>query len=144
MGKLVARDKLSDRDARALLGRITPVGEYAPMAEAEMIIEAATEHEEIKHRDLQDRRQGARPTARSWPATPARSRSPAWPASAPDPARFIGLHFFNPVPVMGLIEVIPGLATSAETIARTRALAEALGKEVVLARTSPASSSTAS
>ena len=56
---------------------------------------------------------------------------------SPDPARFIGLHFFNPVPVMGLIEVIPGLATAPETIARTRALAEALGKEVVEVQDEP-------
>jgi len=57
--------------------------------------------------------------------------------SSPDPKRFIGLHFFNPVPVMGLIEVIPGLATSAETVARTRAFAESLGKQVVQAEDEP-------
>jgi 3-hydroxybutyryl-CoA dehydrogenase len=57
--------------------------------------------------------------------------------SSPDPARFIGLHFFNPVPVMGLIEVIPGLATSRETVARTRAFAEGLAKQVVLAEDEP-------
>ncbi len=51
--------------------------------------------------------------------------------------RVIGLHFFNPVPVMGLIEVIPGLATSETTTERTKALAEALGKEVVLSQDEP-------
>jgi len=56
---------------------------------------------------------------------------------AVDPARFIGLHFFNPVPLMQLIEVIPGLATSAETIARTRAFATSLGKTVVLSQDEP-------
>ncbi len=54
-----------------------------------------------------------------------------------DPARFIGLHFFNPVPLMQLIEVIPGLATSPDTVTRTRAFAESLGKQVVLSGDEP-------
>jgi len=58
-------------------------------------------------------------------------------ASTPDPARFIGLHFFNPVPVMQLIEIIPGLATSPDTLARTRAFAESLGKQVVQSEDEP-------
>ena len=58
-------------------------------------------------------------------------------ARVPDPARFIGMHFFNPVPVMGLIEIIPGLPTSQETIAKARAFADSLHKEVVLAGDEP-------
>lgn len=53
------------------------------------------------------------------------------------PDRVCGLHFFNPVPVMGLVEVIPGLATSPETTARMKAFGEALGKTVVLAGDAP-------
>ena len=56
---------------------------------------------------------------------------------SPDPARFIGLHFFNPVPVMGLIEVIPGLATAPATTDRITAFAKGLGKEVVLSQDEP-------
>jgi 3-hydroxybutyryl-CoA dehydrogenase len=52
-------------------------------------------------------------------------------AGVPDPSRFIGLHFFNPVPLMQLIEVIPGLATSKGTLEKTRSFAESLGKQVV-------------
>src|SRR5690606_30745535 len=58
-------------------------------------------------------------------------------ASVPDPARLIGMHFFNPVPLMKLVEVIPGLATSQDTTDRTRALAESMGKEVVIAGDEP-------
>ncbi len=58
-------------------------------------------------------------------------------AGTSDPARFIGLHFFNPVPLMKLIEVIPGLATAPETLARTCAFAESLGKEVVQSQDEP-------
>ncbi|MGB7419773.1 MAG: 3-hydroxyacyl-CoA dehydrogenase family protein, partial [Erythrobacter sp.] len=56
---------------------------------------------------------------------------------SPDPGRFIGLHFFNPVPVMGLIEVIPGLATAPDTTDRITAFAQGLGKEVVLSQDEP-------
>ncbi len=99
-------------DAEALLGRIDAVADYAPMADADMIIEAATEKEPIKQAIFEKAgevlSQGAimASNTSSIPITRMANFSP-------DPARFIGLHFFNPVPVMGLIEVIPGLATSA-------------------------------
>jgi len=136
LGKLVGRGKLSIADAEATLARITPIADYEPMAEAELIIEAATEKEEIKRRIFEAAgkvlAQGSimASNTSSIPITRMASASP-------DPARFIGLHFFNPVPVMGLIEVIPGLATSADTVARTRVFAERLGKEVVEAQDEP-------
>ena len=134
--RLVSRDKLTPAEADAALARITPVGDYAQMIEADLIIEAATEKEEIKHKIFAAAGKVLRADAilssntSSIPIT-------RMAVSSPDPARFIGLHFFNPVPVMGLIEVIPGLATSADTIARTRAFAESLGKQVVLAEDEP-------
>ena len=136
LGKLVGRGKIEIADAQATVGRITPVGDYARMGEAEMIIEAATEKEEIKQAIFEKAGKMLGPDAimasntSSIPITRMANYSP-------DPARFIGLHFFNPVPVMGLIEVIPGLATSEQTTARTRAFAEALGKEVVLSQDEP-------
>ena len=57
--------------------------------------------------------------------------------ASPDPARFIGVHFFNPVPVMGLIEVIRGLATSAETVTKIEEYGAALGKRLVFANDAP-------
>ncbi|MEO2002485.1 MAG: 3-hydroxyacyl-CoA dehydrogenase family protein, partial [Candidatus Poribacteria bacterium] len=57
--------------------------------------------------------------------------------SAPYPARFIGVHFFNPVPVMGLIELIRGLATSDTTLASVEAFGRGLGKEIVHANDAP-------
>ncbi|MCA0903648.1 3-hydroxyacyl-CoA dehydrogenase NAD-binding domain-containing protein [Qipengyuania aquimaris] len=136
LGKLVGRGKIEIADAEATMARITPVGDYARMDEAEMIIEAATEKEEIKKAIFEKAGEKLRADAimasntSSIPITRMANYSP-------DPARFIGLHFFNPVPVMGLIEVIPGLATSEETTARTRGFAEALGKEVVLSQDEP-------
>jgi 3-hydroxybutyryl-CoA dehydrogenase len=135
-GKLVGREKLSAGEAEAALARIVPVGDYAAMAEAELIIEAATEKEEVKRKIFDAAGKVLRANAilasntSSIPITRMAS-------SSPDPARFIGLHFFNPVPLMGLIEIIPGLATSPETVARTRAFATALGKEIVEAQDEP-------
>jgi 3-hydroxybutyryl-CoA dehydrogenase len=136
LDKLVSRGKLDAADAKTQLQRITPVGEYAPMAEASIIIEAATEREEIKHKIFESAVNVLAADAilasntSSIPITRMAAR-------VPDPSRFIGLHFFNPVPVMGLIEVIPGLPTSQETTDKARAFCESLNKEVVLAGDEP-------
>jgi 3-hydroxybutyryl-CoA dehydrogenase len=136
LSRLVSRDKLAASEAAALLDRITPIGDYAPMVDAEIIVEAATEREEVKHKIFESAVKVLSADAilasntSSIPITRMAAR-------VPDPTRFIGMHFFNPVPVMGLIEVIPGLPTSAETVARARKFAENLGKEVVLAGDEP-------
>ena len=106
------------------------------MAEVDFIIEAATEREEIKRAIFE--KAGAVLGANAILASNTSSIPiTRMAAHAPDPARFVGLHFFNPVPLMPLIEVIPGLATSAATTARTRAFAESLGKQVVLSQDEP-------
>ena len=134
--KLVGRGKIEADQAEALLGRITPVGDYAPMEAADLIIEAATEREEIKNTIFERAGKVLGPDAimasntSSIPITRMANHSP-------DPERFIGLHFFNPVPVMGLIEVIPGLATASQTTDRVTAFAEGLGKQVVLSQDEP-------
>ena len=136
LDKLVAREKVTEADAEAALARIVPVADYAAMAEAELVVEAATEREDIKRKIFEAAGAVLAPDAilasntSSIPITRMAS-------SSADPARFVGLHFFNPVPVMGLIEVIPGLATSPETVARMRAFGEALGKHVVLSQDEP-------
>ena len=136
LAKLVGRGKIDASEAESTLSRITPVADYEPMAEADLIIEAATEREEIKKAIFEKAgnvlSQGAilASNTSSIPITRMANYSP-------DPERFIGLHFFNPVPVMGLIEVIPGLATSQETTDRTVAFAESLGKQVVLSQDEP-------
>lgn len=136
VAKLVGRGKMEADAAEALLGKITPVGEYAPMEAADLIIEAATEKEPIKQAIFEAAGKVLAPTAvmasntSSIPITRMANHSP-------DPERFIGLHFFNPVPVMGLIEVIPGLATAQVTTDRVTMFAEGLGKQVVLSQDEP-------
>ncbi|MGX7951457.1 3-hydroxyacyl-CoA dehydrogenase family protein [Tsuneonella sp. HG249] len=136
LGKLVGRGKLGIAEAEATLARIEPVADLARMAEAAFIIEAATENERIKQSIFESAGKvlGKDAVMASNTSSIPITRMANW---TPDPARFIGLHFFNPVPVMGLIEVIPGLATAPETIARTRALAASLGKEVVEVQDEP-------
>ncbi len=134
--RLVEREKIAAADAEAALAKITPVADYAPMAEAGLIVEAATEREDIKRKIFENAGKvlGSEAILASNTSSIPITRMAT---AAPDPARFIGLHFFNPVPVMQLIEVIPGLATSEDTIARTRAFAESLGKEVVMSEDEP-------
>ncbi len=136
LGRLVGRGKMEIAEAEALLGRIAPVGEYAPMADAELIIEAATEREEIKKAifEAAGKVLGGDAIMASNTSSIPITRMANY---APDAARFIGLHFFNPVPVMGLIEVIPGLATAKATTDRITAFAEGLGKQVVLSQDEP-------
>jgi len=136
LDKLVSREKIAQADAKAVMANITPIADHAPMAEAEFIIEAATEREEIKHKIfeaagkvLADNAIMASNTS-SIPIT-------RMATSSPDPQRFVGMHFFNPVPLMKLVEVIPGLATSQQTTDRTQALAQSMGKEVVIAGDEP-------
>lgn len=136
LDRLVEREKIDAATRDAALARITPVAGSASFADADLIIEAATEKEEIKRAIFTDVGKVLREDAilasntSSIPITRMAQASP-------DPARFIGIHFFNPVPVMGLIEVIPGLATSKATVETVRAYCDSLKKEIVYAEDEP-------
>lgn len=134
--RLVDREKITAAACEAALALITPVEGSSTFADADLIIEAATEKEEIKRAIFADVGKVLREDAilasntSSIPITRMAQASP-------DPARFIGIHFFNPVPVMGLIEVIPGLATSKATVDTVRAYCDTLKKEIVYAEDEP-------
>jgi 3-hydroxybutyryl-CoA dehydrogenase len=136
LATLVAKEKIAQADVDALLPRIATAGDYAGMGDCDLIIEAATEREDIKLKIFTAVGEvlGAGAILASNTSSIPITRMAA---SSPDPTRFCGLHFFNPVPVMGLVEVIPGLATSDETTARMKSFGEALGKTVVLAGDAP-------
>ncbi|WP_076068836.1 3-hydroxybutyryl-CoA dehydrogenase [Sphingomonas montana] len=136
LDRLVAKEKLSFEDAQAAVALIEPVGDVAAMADAALVIEAATEREDIKRRIFAD--VGAVLGDDAILATNTSSIPITRLAqAAPDPARFMGVHFFNPVPVMRPIELIRGLATADATVARVEAYAQALGKTVVHANDAP-------
>ncbi len=136
LARLVEKGQLGAAEAEAALARIRPAADYGPMAEAALIVEAATEREEIKRAIFEAAGPllGAEAILASNTSSIPITRMAAW---TPDPARFVGLHFFNPVPLMALVEVIPGLATAPATVDRVRAFAERLGKEVVLSGDEP-------
>jgi 3-hydroxybutyryl-CoA dehydrogenase len=135
--KLVEKGKMDGTAADAIVARIQPAADYQPMRDADLIIEAATEREDVKRMIFGSIAEVLAPDAilatntSSIPIT-------RMAASSPDPTRFIGLHFFNPVPVMKLVEVIPGLATSEATVTKMTAFSEKIGKVVVHAGDEPA------
>jgi 3-hydroxybutyryl-CoA dehydrogenase len=136
LDRMVSKEKIGREEADTWLSRIEPAAGYDAMATAGLIIEAATEREEIKRAIFADvgRILGHQAVLASNTSSIPITRLAQ---ASPDPARFIGVHFFNPVPVMDLIEVIRGLATSDETVAVVRRYGEALGKQMVFAQDAP-------
>ncbi|MBN8817269.1 MAG: NAD(P)-binding domain-containing protein [Sphingomonas sp.] len=128
--------KLDAVDAETALAKITPLADLTPFASCDLVIEAATEREEIKRAIFAEL--GPLLGESAILATNTSSIPITRLAQASiDPARFIGVHFFNPVPVMALIEVIRGLATAPETVRVVETFAKSLGKEVVHAFDAP-------
>ncbi|MBO9575838.1 MAG: 3-hydroxybutyryl-CoA dehydrogenase [Sphingobium sp.] len=134
--RAVEGGKLATSDADAALARITPIAEAAPLGACDLVVEAATEREEIKRTIFGEVGKLLGPQAILASNTSSIPITRLAQASA-DPARFIGVHFFNPVPVMGLVEVIRGLGTSDVTVEAVDAFAKALGKQVVHAFDAP-------
>lgn len=136
LARAVDKEKMTQAEADAVLARITPVGELAPLADAQFVIEAATEREEVKRAifgnvgKLLGKDAILATNTSSIPITRLAQ-------AAPDAGRFIGLHFFNPVPVMVLVEIIRGLATTPEVVAAVEAYATRIGKTVVHAFDAP-------
>ncbi|WP_294393074.1 3-hydroxyacyl-CoA dehydrogenase NAD-binding domain-containing protein [uncultured Sphingomonas sp.] len=136
LARAVEKAQIEQADADAALARIEPQGDHAAFGQATIAIEAATEREEIKRAIFASL--GKVLSAQAILATNTSSIPITRLAqAAPDPARFMGVHFFNPVPVMKPIELIRGLATADDTVARVEAFAQSLGKTVVHANDAP-------
>ena len=136
LARLVSKEKLSEADSAAALGRIKGATDYAVLKNADIVIEAATENIELKLRIL--RQVDALVGPDTIVATNTSSISITQLAAVvQSPQRFIGMHFFNPVPLMALLELIRGLQTSDQTHARALAFARHVGKTAVTVRNSP-------
>src|SRR5262245_31621289 len=136
LDRLVKKEKMSAADREAALKRINATTDNGKLANCDLVIEAATENEQLKIKILKDLCGTLGPQALV--ATNTSSISITKLAAATDrPDRFIGLHFFNPVPVMALLELIRGLQTSDDTHAKAEAFAKRVGKVPSTARTSP-------
>ena len=131
----VAKGVVAQTDAEAALARISLTTDSAAFADADLVIEAATENESIKAKIFAGL--SLKPAALL--ATNTSSISITRLGAATDrPDRFVGLHFFNPVPLMTLVEIIPGLATSAETRTAMANFATRIGKTAIFSADSPA------
>ena len=134
--RLVNKQKMTDADRQAALARITTSTDTAKFSTCDLVIEAATENEELKVKILKDLCTKLQPPALL--ATNTSSISITKLAAATDrPDRFIGLHFFNPVPLMALLELIRGLQTSDDTHAKAEAFSKRIGKVSITAKNSP-------
>jgi len=132
----VAKNKITPDDKTATLGRITPVLDRAKLAECDLIVEAATEKFEIKAELFRDLDQIMRPEIILASNTSSISITKI-AALTKRPDKVIGMHFFNPVPMMKLVELIRGLATSQATYEAVRDLAVKLEKTPVEVKDSP-------
>lgn len=136
MERQVSKGSISGADRDAALARIVTATDNSTFADCDMVIEAATENEEIKKKIFAALCPVLKPEALL--ASNTSSIPITRLAAATDrPGRFIGMHFFNPVPMMKLVEIIRGLATEDATYQAVEALAKRMGKAPVMAQDWP-------
>jgi 3-hydroxybutyryl-CoA dehydrogenase len=136
LSRIVSKGAISQADADAAVARIQRNTSNAFFAEADLVIEAATENVDLKYRIFEGISKVAAPHALLASNTSSISIT-AIAAHTDRPDRVMGMHFMNPVPVMQLVELIRGLATSDETFTTIEATARAMGKTTVVARDMP-------
>jgi 3-hydroxybutyryl-CoA dehydrogenase len=133
----VSKGKISEADKAATLGRIKPTTQYADFGDSDLVIEAATEDEGIKRKIFALLCPVLKPEALVASNTSSISITRLG-ASTDRPAKFMGMHFMNPVPVMQLVELIRGIATAEETFSAVRDMVVKLGKSPVSSEDFPA------
>ena len=136
LDRLLKKEKISEEQKAATLARIATSTELAAVADCDLVIEAATENETLKLKIFGQLDAVARPDAILASNTSSISITKL-AAATKRPAQVIGMHFFNPVPMMALVEIIRGLQTDDATQAATEALAKQIGKTPVKVRNSP-------
>jgi 3-hydroxybutyryl-CoA dehydrogenase len=132
----VKKEKIAASEKPIILARIHLVTDVAAFAEVDFAVEAVPEILDLKTRVLQDA-DSAMPKNAILATNTSSISITALAAQTSRPDRFIGMHFMNPVPMMVLVEVIRGLATSDATFALTMSLSEKLGKKPVAVNDSP-------
>ncbi|MFF1903141.1 3-hydroxyacyl-CoA dehydrogenase family protein [Kitasatospora sp. NPDC058218] len=129
--KFVAKGRLTAEDAEAALGRITTTTDLGAVAEADIVVEAVFEQLDVKEavfKELDKLAKDGAVLASNTSAIPITRIA----AATRRPESVVGVHFFSPVPLMRLVELVRGYKTSDETLATARAFAEGVGKEVVV------------
>ncbi|MEE1815174.1 3-hydroxyacyl-CoA dehydrogenase family protein [Streptomyces sp. NPDC056362] len=129
--RFVAKGKLAAEDAEAALGRITATTELDAVADADVVVEAVFENLDVKHeifRSLDKIAKDGAVLASNTSAIPITKIA----AVTARPEAVVGVHFFSPVPMMQLVELVRGYKTSDETLATARAFAESVGKTCIV------------
>ena len=133
LAKAVAKGRLEEGERENILGRVSGVVELEDMADCDLVIEAIVENVEAKRQIFTALDELVKKTAMFASNTSSLTITQI-AMSTQRPERFLGLHFFNPVPVMKLVEVVRTLVTSDETVERATTFVRALGKEPVACR----------
>ena len=136
LDRLVKKEKITAADKDAILGRIKTSTSYDDLKAAQLVIEAATENHALKIKILQQVDAIVAPEVIIASNTSSISIT-ALGAATSRADKFIGMHFFNPVPMMALVEIIRGLQTSDATHDAVKALAVALGKSPITVKNNP-------
>jgi 3-hydroxybutyryl-CoA dehydrogenase len=137
MARQIAKGMITDVDRKAALKRITAAKSLEAMGNCDIVIEAAAENEPLKRQIFESLKPHLKPDAVVGSNTSSISIT-RLAAITGNPERFIGIHFMNPVPVMQLVELIRGIATSDETFEAAREFCGKLGKTVTVAEDFPA------
>src|ERR1700728_316005 len=137
LARQVSRQRISDEQRQAAIKLIAPANSLEDLGDCDLVIEAATEHEETKRKILNALCPSLKPEAIVGTNTSSISIT-RLAASTDRPERFIGIHFMNPVPLMELVEVIRGIATDDETFATTKQFIANLGKQIAVSEDFPA------
>ncbi len=132
----VAKGRIPAEDAAAIWGRIHGVTALEGLKDCDLVIEAVTENMELK-REVFGALDKACPARTIFASNTSSLSITEMAAFTERPDRFIGLHFFNPVPLMKLVEVVKTVRTAPETVEAGMAFARSLGKEPILAEDSP-------
>ena len=136
LGTLVEKGRMSEADCSAAIARLQPADKLDAMVDAALVIEAIVENLQIKQQLMRNLEQVVKPDAVL--ATNTSSISVTAIANGMQhPERLAGMHFFNPVPLMKLVEVIAGAETHVDVLDRLAALAERWGKTAVRAASTP-------
>jgi 3-hydroxybutyryl-CoA dehydrogenase len=137
LARQVSRQRISDEQRQAAIKRISPATSLDDLGDCDLVIESATEQEEIKRKIFTALCPALKPEAILGSNTSSISITRL--AAATDrPERFIGIHFMNPVPLMELVEVIRGIATDDATFGATKQFISKLGKQIAVAEDFPA------
>ncbi|WP_345794703.1 3-hydroxybutyryl-CoA dehydrogenase [Thauera sp. JM12B12] len=136
LDRLIKKEKMSAEQKATAMAHIATVTTVSGLADCDLVIEAATENVDLKLRIFADLDKTLKPEAILASNTSSISIT-RLAAATQRPGQVIGMHFFNPVPLMALVELINGLQTSAGTYAEVEALAKSIGKTPIKVKNSP-------